>query len=145
MVRNTNGGFLIGKIKQIQARVFEKRLIAHGVGEFTGAQGRILFILWNNDNITISELAKKTGLAKTTLTSMLKGLENQGYLIRLTDNQDNRCTKLFLSEKAKLLEKKYNEVSAEMSGLFYQGFSEEEISSFENMLFRILQNLEKQE
>ena len=48
MVDKSYGGFLIGKIKQIQGRVFEKMLIENGISEFNGAQGRILFVLWQN-------------------------------------------------------------------------------------------------
>ncbi len=42
-----------------------------GIEEFNGAQGRILYILWQEDNLPIVELSRRTGLAKTTLTGML--------------------------------------------------------------------------
>lgn len=60
----TNGGFLITKIKQIQGRILERLLIQCGINQFNGAQGRILHVLWDNDNISISKLAKNTGFAK---------------------------------------------------------------------------------
>ena len=60
----TNGGFLMTQIKQVGGRVFEKLLSQSGIDEFNGAQGRILYVLWQLDNIPISELSKKTGLAK---------------------------------------------------------------------------------
>ncbi len=88
MSNKTNGGFLISKIKQIQGRVFEKLLAEHGISEFNGAQGRILFILWEQDNITISELSQKTGLAKTTLTGMLDRLEEMGHIQRKSSPND---------------------------------------------------------
>ena len=111
----TNGGFLISKIKQIQGRVFEKLLANHGISEFNGAQGRILFVLWEKDRITISELSKKTGLAKTTLTSMLDRLEETEYIQRIYDPADRRTVKIGLTEKAQGMQKKYNEVSEEMN------------------------------
>jgi len=75
LVSETNGGFLISQIKQISGRIFEKLLSNAGVDAFNGAQGRILYVLWQEDNIPIAELSKKTGLAKTTLTSMLDRME----------------------------------------------------------------------
>ena len=137
----TNGGFLISKIKQIQGRVFEKLLANHGISEFNGAQGRILFVLWEKDRITISELSKKTGLAKTTLTSMLDRLEETEYIQRIYDPADRRTVKIGLTEKAQGMQKKYNEVSEEMNIIFYKGFTENEILDFENYPRKILENL----
>lgn len=137
----TNGGFLISKIKQIQGRVFEKLLANHGISEFNGAQGRILFVLWEKDHITISELSKKTGLAKTTLTSMLDRLEEAGHIQRIYDSSDRRAVRINLTEKALSMREKYNGVSEEMNEIFYKGFTENEILDFENYLGKILENL----
>ena len=65
-MRETKGGFLISQIKQIQGRVFDSLLQNAGIEEFNGAQGRILYVLWQEDNLPIVELSKRTGLAKTT-------------------------------------------------------------------------------
>lgn len=145
MADKTNGGFLISKIKQIQNRVFEKKLAEHGISEFNGAQGRILFVLWENDNITITELSGKTGLAKTTLTSMLDRLEKSGHIKRCYSPQDRRTVKIVLTEKAKGLENHYRQVSEEMNNIFYKGFSDDEILTFESSLGKILKNLTKKE
>ena len=145
MVEKTNGGFLITKIKQIQGRVFEKLLAEYGISEFNGAQGRILFVLWEQDGITISALSEKTGLAKTTLTSMLDRLEKSGHIVRTFDPADRRTVRITLTESAQALRKKYEEVSAKMNEIFYKGFSDREITSFEKNLGRILKNLTEKE
>lgn len=141
----TNGGFLISKIKQIQGRVFEKLLAEHGISEFNGAQGRILFVLWERDGITISELSEKTGLAKTTLTAMLDRLEKIGHIRRKSDPADRRALKIVLTPEARGLKSQYDAVSAEMNEIFYGGFSDEEILAFEAYLGRVLENLLKKE
>lgn len=141
----TNGGFLISKIKQIQGRVFEKLLAEHGISEFNGAQGRILFVLWERDGITISELSEKTGLAKTTLTAMLDRLEKIGHIQRKSDPADRRALKIVLTPEARGLKSQYDAVSAEMNEIFYGGFSDEEILAFEAYLGRVLENLLKKE
>ena len=141
LLNKTNGGFLIGKIKQIQGRVFEKLLLEHGIVQFNGAQGRILFILWGEDNIPIRELSEKTGLAKTTLTSMLDRLEKSGYIQRVFDLSDRRIVKITLTKTARNLKEKYDKVSAQMNGIFYKGFDNKEILIFEKNLDRILKNL----
>ena len=145
MVEKTNGGFLITKIKQIQGRVFEKLLAEYGISEFNGAQGRILFVLWEQDGIPISALSEKTGLAKTTLTSMLDRLEKSGHIVRTFDPADRRTVRITLTESAQALREKYEEVSAKMNEIFYKGFSDREITSFEKNLGRILKNLTEKE
>ncbi len=103
MLERTNGGFLISKIKQIQGRVFERMLDENGISEFNGAQGRILFVLWETDDIPISMLSEQTGLAKTTLTSMLDRLERSGHILRLPDPDDRRAVRICLTERAENL------------------------------------------
>lgn len=141
LISKSNGGFLISKIKQIQGRVFEKLLAEHSINQFNGAQGRILFVLWDNDNIPISELSDKTGLAKTTLTSMLDRLEVSGHIQRIFDPNDRRKVNIKLTDAARSLKASYDDVSVRMNEIFYEGFADEEIIAFENGLIRILNNL----
>lgn len=143
MLERTNGGFLIGKIKQIQGRVFEKMLAEHGISQFNGAQGRILFVLWERDGIPIRDLAEETGLARTTLTGMLDRLETSGHVVREADPEDRRSIRIRLTDQARGLREQYDAVSAEMGEVFYRGFRDEEILEFERNLGRILENLTK--
>jgi DNA-binding MarR family transcriptional regulator len=144
-IDETQGGFLISQIKQIQGRIFERLLNEDDIQEFNGAQGRILYVLWQEDQLPIVELSKRTGLAKTTLTGMLDRMEIQGYVVRLHDLSDRRQLLIALTDKARSLKDGYRQVSDRMSELFYQGFSQEEIRVFENALRRILNNLTKRE
>lgn len=139
----TRGGFLISQIKQVQGRVFEKILAGSGIDEFNGAQGRILYVLWQEDSLPIVEISRRTGLAKTTLTSMLDRLEKSGFLTRTPSKGDRRQFIIQLTQKAWDLSLQYNKVSDEMGELFYAGFTNDEIEGFEYMLNRILKNLEK--
>lgn len=144
-MRETKGGFLITKIKQVQGRIFDSLLQKAGIEEFNGAQGRILYVLWQEDGLPIIELSKRTGLAKTTLTSMLDRMEAKGFLERVTDGRDRRLLRIFLTSKAKVLNDRYNEVSDEMGQIFYRNFADEEIIAFESSLEKILNNLVQKE
>ena len=138
----TNGGFQISKIKQLGDRVFEKILTAQGIEAFNGAQGRILYVLWQEDGVPIKTIAERCGLAITSLTTMLERMEKSGLIIRQQDSGDKRKTLIFLTDKAKALKEDYDTVSDRMSTIFYQGFTEEEIRNFEEHLERIRLNLE---
>ena len=139
----TSGGFLLSQIHQLSGRAFEKMLRESGVDAFNGAQGRILYVLWEYDKLSITQVGKLTSLAKTTLTSMLDRMEEIGLVERIPDKNNRRQIFVQITEKAKLYREQYDEVSQQMNQLFYQGFSEEEIKEFENMLGRIKENLDK--
>ena len=98
-----NGGFLVTKIKQLGDRIFEKILSEKNIDAFNGAQGRILYVLWQEDGISIRSLSTKCGLAITSLTTMLERMENQGLISRVQSETDKRKTLLFLTEKAHAL------------------------------------------
>lgn len=136
---------MISQIKQISNRIFEKLLANAGVDTFNGAQGRILYVLWQEDNIPIVELSKKTGLAKTTLTSMLDRMEKSGLVLRILDKSDRRQIRIALTGQARSLSYAYNKVSSDMNDIFYDGFSYDEIVVFEDALRRILKNLNESE
>ncbi len=138
----TNGGFQISKIKQLGDRVFEKILTAQGIEAFNGAQGRILYVLWQEDGVPIKTISERCGLAITSLTTMLERMEKSGLIIRQQDSGDKRKTLIFLTDKAKTLKEDYDAVSDRMSAIFYQGFTEKEIRTFEEHLERIRLNLE---
>lgn len=141
----SSGGFLISQVKQIQGRIFGRLLTEAGIDEFNGAQGNILYVLWKEEDLPIVELSRRTGLAKTTLTSMLDRMESQGHIIRCYDPADRRQIRIRLTDHARRLESEYNEVSDKMSHIFYKGFTDEEILRLNAGLEKILRNLEEEE
>ncbi len=141
MRQQRQGGFLISKIHQLSQRIFAKILKEYKLEEFNPAQGRIMFVLWQKDNIPIHELVEKTQYSKSTLTSMLDNLERAGFIKRIPSKEDRREILIALTEKNRLLQDKYVDVSREMGKLFYNKFNGEEIDNFEKYLKRILENL----
>ena len=137
------GGFLIAKIHQVTDRIFRQMLTDYGIKELNPGQGRILFALWQKDDIPIHELSKKTQLTKSSLTTMLDRLEKAGYLRLEDDKNDKRITKVILSEKSKKLQNNYVIVSKKMTEVFYVTLNEKEIDQFEGYLRHILDNLIK--
>ena len=136
------GGFLIAKIHQLSGRIFAKKLKDYDI-EINPAQGRIMFVLWREDGIPIHELARKTSLGKSTLTSMLDRLEEMGFIKRVPTKQDRRKILIKRTEKDKMFQNLYIRVSQDMTKLYYHGFTKSEIDQFENYLRRIFNNLKE--
>lgn len=133
----------MSQIRHLSGRIGEKLLKESGVDVFNGAQGRILYVLWEHGELTISEIGRLTSLAKTTLTSMLDRMEAGGLIERIPDKKNRRQIFISVTEKAKNYREKYDWISDKMSEIFYNGFTEAEITDFENQLRKIIKNLEK--
>jgi DNA-binding MarR family transcriptional regulator len=109
---------------------------------FNGAQGRILYVLWEHGTLTITEIGKLTSLAKTTLTSMLDRMEVSGLIERIPDIKNRRQIHVAVTEKARVYRKTYDWLNEKMNESFYQGLSDDEVATFENNLMHIKNNLE---
>jgi DNA-binding MarR family transcriptional regulator len=144
IITKTYGGFLLSQVWHLSGRVFEKLLKESGVDIFNGAQGRILYVLWEHGQLTITEIGRLTSLAKTTLTGMLDRMEAAGLIERIPDKRNRRRIFISVTEKTKGYREKYDWISDKMSEIFYDGFTEAEIINFENQLMRIIKNLEKE-
>ena len=138
----TKGGLLISRIKQVGGRLFDRMLSEADVDAFNGAQGRILYILWQQDGLTISQISAQTSLANTTLTSMLDRMEQSGLIRRSPSPTDRRALLIHLTDKAQALRQDYDRISQQMNERYYLGFTEAEILQFEGYLTRVLNNLQ---
>ncbi len=138
-------GIYIAKIHQISNRLFAKKLKENDLADLNPSQGRVLFALQEKDLISIQELADKTSLSNSTLTTVLDKLEKKELISRITTKEDRR--KYLIKLKKKFFEDMdvYYKIIIEMSNIYYEGFSEEDKQVIENQLHQILSNLEKQE
>ena len=143
MKSQRQGGFLVARIHQLSGRIFARMLKEHGVEEINPAQGRIMFVLWRQDGLPISDLARRTQLGKSTLTSMLDRLERAGWLKREPSSRDRREIIIRRTEKDKALEKLYVQVSEKMTDVWYDGFGGQDIDRLEADLQKILENLSR--
>ena len=141
----SNSGFYISRIKQVNTRLLNKFLAQKNITAFNGEQGRILHVLWENDGISNRELSKKSGLAMSSLTTMLERMEEKKLLERRVDENDKRKILIFLTDYAKSLKSEYDEISDKMNEISFEGISDEERLAFEATLEKVLYNFEKAE
>ena len=142
-MRISRSGDYIAQIRLIGGRVFEKLLSTSGTDTFNGPQGKILDALWQEDGLSANEIGKRTGLANSTLTSMLDRMENASLIYRVRSQEDRRVVCIYLGPKAQDCKEQYMKVSEEMTRIYFQGFQEKEIKEFEQYLLRVLENVRK--
>ena len=136
------GIFLIAQIKQVGDRALDRIILKKNIDIFNGAQGRILHILWKRDGIPIKELSKQTGLAMSSLTTMLNRMEAAGLIHRQHGDKDRRKVLIFLTDISRALELDFKLLMYEINSIYYKDFDMWEIMVFESYLRRILENLE---
>ena len=141
MKKVRSGGFMMSKIHQLAGRIFNRLLKKYGIEELNSAQGRIMFTLWEKNNISISELSERTQLEKSTLTGMLDRLEKDGFIERVPSKEDRRKILIRSFDKNLSYREKFVKVSDEMLSMYYKDFTSAEIDVFEKNLERILNNL----
>ena len=80
--------------------------------DLTYPQFVVLMALWEQDDVSISQLAKRTGLSKATMTPLLKRLENKNFIQRniLADNE--RQKSITLTEEGRELSNKSAEITS---------------------------------
>ena len=140
-MRISRSGEYIGQIKHIGGRVFERLLLESGIDAFNGPQGKILDVLWQEDGLSARTLGERTGLAGSTLTSMLDRMEASGLVARRRSAEDRRVIRVFLTDAARTLREDYEKVSARMTDIYFQDFNPQEIQAFEGYLRRVLDNV----
>ena len=140
MIKKTKGGTLLSQVHQVCGRVWNRILRENNMADLEGARGRIIFALWGNDGVPIKTLCEKTSLDKSTLTGIIDRLERDGYIERKPSETDKRYTLISLTGKEQEFAKNVQKVSDQMNEIFYKGFTDEEITIFDSMLARILEN-----
>lgn len=106
-------------------------------------QERILFLLWEEEGLTLSKLAEKLEVQAPTITKMITRMEGSGILERRAAPWDSRTTQVFLTGKGKGLkqavEKAYEKLEAETAA----GLSKKEEVMFRHLLAKIIPTLSK--
>lgn len=85
------------QIKKRIMKVYKENSIS-----ITPAQSKLLFYLKNNkdNNVTQKDLEKITFLSKSTLSESINNMVNDGLIIKISNEKDNRIKYISLTNKA---------------------------------------------
>ena len=83
--------------------------------DLTYPQFIVLLALYDQDNVTLSEIGQKTFFDSGTLTPLIKKLEQKEFLKRVAVKEDERMKKVLLLKKALLLKDKITEIPTELA------------------------------
>ncbi|MGY5958577.1 MarR family transcriptional regulator [Kosakonia sp. BK9b] len=81
----------------------------------TYPQYLVMLVLWEKDDITVSEVGERLFLDSATLTPLLKRLESAGLIRRQRSRQDERQVIITLSESGRALQQQATAIPASIS------------------------------
>jgi DNA-binding MarR family transcriptional regulator len=84
-------------------KVYRKLL---GELDLTYPQYLVMLVLWQRDEVTVSDIGEKLFLDSATLTPLLKRLETAGWLLRQRAKTDERQVIITLTDAGKALKEK---------------------------------------
>lgn len=97
----------------------------------------VLFHIRKEPGITVSELARKIGAAKSHISTLTDGLVRDGYIEKQSDPSDQRLIRMYLTAAAVTLLKEHEERAQAMWAMVLEELPERDLED----LARFLRNL----
>lgn len=104
-------------------------------------QESALCILWEQDGITQTELRKQMRCEASTLSNMLRKLEQDEIVYREQAEEDARSTNVFLTQKGKNLQEPVSEIWETQQAKLLEGILPEELLLMRRILQQMIDNI----
>jgi DNA-binding MarR family transcriptional regulator len=96
----SNLGFLLAKASQHWNELLAERFQAHGFAEVRPSYGSVLLPLFEENDLRMGELARRSRLSKQTMTTLVRMCERDGLVSRMRDPHDARAFRIRLTPRA---------------------------------------------
>ena len=104
----------------------------------TYTQYIVFLVLWEKDEISVTEIGEKLMLDNGTLSPLLKKMEQAGYIERRRCREDERIVEIKLTEKGRALQEKANDIPQKVSGCI--DLPAEKAELLYELLYELLRN-----
>ena len=116
------------------------RALWNEIGLYRG-QPFLLRALWEEEGITHSALAARLHRTPATITNMIKRMEKAGFVERRPDPEDQRISRVYLTEAGRAIQEEVQRVWNELEKRAFAGFTLEERLLLRRFLMQIRDNL----
>ncbi|MBR1413808.1 MAG: MarR family transcriptional regulator [Bacilli bacterium] len=108
--------------------------------DLTYTQYIVMMFFWEKKESNVKELGNTLLLDSSTLTPLLKKLENKGYITRERSNEDERNLIIKLTNKGEKLKDKAISIPKEIGKCV--NLTEEEAATLYTLIHKVLTNIE---
>jgi len=135
---------LLGTLNSIQRTVY-KFVYERTLKEFNVHPGQIpiLFLLKTHGGLSQKDVAKKIGVEQGTIAIMLRRMEKNKLIERVSDEKDRRITRVYLTKKAFELLEILLVIVKEAENLILESLSDEECKELKRILEKIQMSLKE--
>ncbi|HHE72684.1 MAG TPA: MarR family transcriptional regulator [Chloroflexi bacterium] len=131
-------GWLLGKVCRLHhLRVHQ---LLGSLNVYRG-QPQVLHALWQEDGLSHSELAARIHITPATLSKMVHRMEKSGLLRTVSDPQDQRVSRIFLTEAGRAIKLDIDRVWHQLDDEAFAGFTPEQRELLASQLESIAGNL----
>ena len=132
--------FITGKASTAIARRLQRKLNQASVN-LTIEQWSILYHLWKQDGMTQQELCEASFRDKPSITRLVDNLEKLGLVNRVTDENDRRSNRIFLTADARKLEEKTMKLAEDTLNEALKGVPAEHVEISKQVLQSVYENM----
>lgn len=138
--------FEMKKMSNLAMRSIKANLAMAGFDEVTVMHGWIMGYLYEHSNKKIyqKDIENTFDISKSTVTNVLKLMEQKGYLTRATDKDDARLKQINLTPKGIQVHKETIKIIDRLHDEFEKGITKEEREIFFKITGKIKANIKKE-
>lgn len=126
--------FALTRAQNAVNQYFKTRLAPHGV---TPGQYGILKCLWDENGLTVKQIAERMYLDSSTITGLLDRMEQKGLIKRGPDPSDRRALSVVLTAEGQGLEGPVNEAIARANQAVLKDVGDAEAQKLMQLLFDV--------
>jgi DNA-binding MarR family transcriptional regulator len=119
---------------------FAKELAPYNIG---WGHFSILMSLYRQEGRSQDSLAQSRGFDKTMIAKSILKMEKEGIVYRITDPEDKRIKRLYLTEKGRKIKPEMRKIGFELNSLLLKDFDSDELPSVIEIVRKIALNAAK--
>ncbi|MBR6163805.1 MarR family transcriptional regulator [bacterium] len=128
---------LVSKIHEKGNRFIIEQLKKNGADGLVPSHGDILVCLYEQDKMTMKDIADKIHRTRPTVTVLVDKLEKLGYIKREISQEDSRYTYIISTKKGQDFKPIFEKISEDLNNLLYKNLTEQESNILDNLLQKI--------
>jgi DNA-binding MarR family transcriptional regulator len=134
-----NLGWLLAKASQRWNEQLEAGFRGAGFDEVRPAYGSVLVPLFEEDGLRMGELARRSGLSKQAMTTLVRSVEEAGLVARVRDVEDGRAFRVSLTARGCDLRPIAERVLADLAARVRDRLSDDQLSTLFTSLRKVVE------
>ncbi|NQV21089.1 MAG: MarR family transcriptional regulator [Rhodospirillales bacterium] len=99
-----NLGYLLARASRRWNELLYRQFVLGGFSQVRPAYGALLVPLFEQDGLQMGDLARRAGISKQTMTTMIRQLETEKLVKKKRDPEDGRAYRVYLTATARKFE-----------------------------------------